>query len=304
MEFLEKHRSALKLSVVVIAFNMARELPRTLRSLSPLMQKDIEVDDYEIIVIDNGSSKPFNQDACQAISPNIRFIYHDPRGSVSPVKAINRGLDEAKGELVGVCIDGARMASPGLLSLALDAARISSRPVIGSLGFHLGPEVQMKSVHKGYDQDTEDKLLETRPWQDDGYELFKISVFAASSGHGWFTLPGETNALFMTSEMWKELGGFDARFQEIGGGLTNLDMWYRSCTFPNNDVILLLGEATFHQFHGGVATNSKVGIYKKLDAEYQKIHGKSYVWPKVPFKLYGSFKSVHTESFLLSRKVR
>ena len=38
------------------------------------------------------------------------------------------------------------------------AARLSPRPVIASLGFHLGPEVQMQSVAKGYNQRVEDEF--------------------------------------------------------------------------------------------------------------------------------------------------
>jgi glycosyltransferase involved in cell wall biosynthesis len=46
-----------RLSVIVISYNMARELPRTVRTLSPALQQDIGEDDYEIIVIDNGSTQ-------------------------------------------------------------------------------------------------------------------------------------------------------------------------------------------------------------------------------------------------------
>src|SRR5262249_61582669 len=44
-----------ELSVVVVGYRMERELPRTLRSLSPSMQRGIKPDQYEIILIDNGS---------------------------------------------------------------------------------------------------------------------------------------------------------------------------------------------------------------------------------------------------------
>ena len=40
------------LSVVVVAHDMAREIRRTIRSLSPLMQRDIAADAYEIIIVD------------------------------------------------------------------------------------------------------------------------------------------------------------------------------------------------------------------------------------------------------------
>ena len=49
-----------RLSVIVIGYNMARELPRTVRSLSAALQRDISADDYEVIVIDNGSTQTFD----------------------------------------------------------------------------------------------------------------------------------------------------------------------------------------------------------------------------------------------------
>ena len=61
----------------------------------------------------------------------------------------------------------------------------------------------MKSVKEGYNQLVEDELLATLSWEDDGYKLFDISVYAASSHNGWFSLPNETNAFFMRR------GGFE-----------------------------------------------------------------------------------------------
>src|SRR4029077_1413969 len=52
-----------------------------------------------------------------------------------------RGLSE----LLQFELGGARMASPGLLSKALAASSLHRRPVIGTVAFHLGPEVQMES---------------------------------------------------------------------------------------------------------------------------------------------------------------
>ncbi len=270
----------LPLSVIVVCYNMARELPRTILSLSPALQRDIAVDDYEIIVVDNGSAAPPTAEAVRSWSPNARLIKASGL-SVSPVGAINQALAEARGALVGVFIDGARMASPRLLAGALEAARIHPRPAIGTLAFHLGPDVQMRSVLTGYDQATEDRLLAASGWEQDPYRLFEISVFAGSSGEGWFVAPGETNALFLTREHWRDLGGYDAAFVSPGGGLANLDIWARACGDPQARVIMLLGEATFHQVHGGVATNNRQSPWDRFHAEYVAIRGRPYERPKV-----------------------
>ena len=44
-----------KLSVVIAFFNMRREAARTLYSLTTDYQRDIGIDDYEVIVLDSGS---------------------------------------------------------------------------------------------------------------------------------------------------------------------------------------------------------------------------------------------------------
>lgn len=271
-----------KLSVVLVTYNMARELPRTLRSLSPRYQRDIEADDYEVVVVDNGSHDDTYLDALYDALPNLQ-IHRMAEPTQSPVPAINRGLDLASGDLVGVCIDGARMVSPRLLAGAREAAACHPRPVVGTLAFHLGPAVQSVSVHHGYDQAAEDALLRSVDWHEDGYRLFSISVFASSSAAGWFATPQETNALFLKREHWRELGGFDPAFRAAGGGLANLDIWQRLCADPHAQAMLLLGEATFHQFHGGVATNALDSPWQEFHDEYVSVRG--HAFPRVTREL-------------------
>ncbi len=288
----------IELSVVLISYNMTREVPRTLQTLSPKMQEGIRAGQYEIIVIDNGSTEPFDHKLCQSISPNIRIITREA-GDISPVKAINQGISEARGDLIGVLIDGARMVSPGLLTTALEASRTNPCAVIGTLAFHLGNDVQMKSVQAGYNQEVEDKLLASVSWEEDGYKLFDISVFAGSSAKGWFETPAETNALFMRKAFWQELGGFEEKFQKAGGGLANLDMWHRAYTHPKSKVVMLLGEATFHQFHGGIATNASQSPWEEFHQEYVAIRGHSFSPPtgKV-VTYYGSIRNNQKRSVL------
>ncbi|WP_158818619.1 glycosyltransferase family A protein [Methylocapsa sp. S129] len=267
-----------KLSVIVVSYNMTRELPRTIRSLSPSMQRDIAAEDYEVIVVDNGSVHPFDEAECRRWIPDL-IVHHIEHPTQSPVPAINKGLAMARGEIVGVFIDGARMASPGMLAAARLAFRLHERPVVGTLAFHLGPKVQMDSVKNGYNQAVEDELLKSSKWEEDSYRLFEISAFAGSSDRGWFDLPAEANALFLKAGHWREIGGYDAAFVTPGGGLANLDIWERLCADPSSCVIMLLGEATFHQVHGGVATNSLNPPQALFAEEYHRIRGHGYVRP-------------------------
>ncbi|HET9721182.1 MAG TPA: TylF/MycF/NovP-related O-methyltransferase [Solirubrobacteraceae bacterium] len=241
------------LSLVVVAFDMSREIVRTVRSLSP-PQQGIAAAEYELVVVDNGSSEPIDREACEAFGANIRWLRIED-APASPAMAVNRGLVMADAPLVGVMVDGARMASPGLIRHALAAARVSPRPVIGTFSFHLGPGLQQRTVAAGYDQAAEDALLSSIDWERDGYELFGISVPAASSAGGWFDLPAESNALFLPGRLWKELGGYDERFETPGGGFVNLDTFRRACDLADTTLIMLFGEGTFHQVHGGISTN-------------------------------------------------
>lgn len=271
-------RNRPRLSVIVCAFNMARELPRTLMSLSTAVQRDIRPEDYEIIVVDNGSSPPVDYLACKRYHPNFRLVtIRNP--SPSPAKAINQGIAMAKGDFIGVWIDGARLASPGILRGALYASRLHQRPVIGTLGFHLGPGLQNQTMQQGYDQVKEDELLATVDWEKDGYRLFSISTFAASSAEGWFGTVAETNSLFLSRAHWRSLGGYDELFQKPGGGLVNLDIWRRACESADSQVILLLGEGTFHQIHGGISANAAHEIYDEFDEEYWSIRGSRFSPP-------------------------
>jgi len=284
------------LSVVVVAYDMAREIPRTIRSLSPLMQRGIPADAYEIILVDNGSPAPLNEGMLATHGATLRLHRQEP-APVSPVPAINAGLAMARGDLIGVMIDGARLASPGLLAKARQALRLHHRPVVGTLGFHLGPKVQMESVAEGYDQRTEDDLLAGIDWEADGYRLFDISVFAASAARGWFAMPSECNALFMPRALWAELGGFDPAFDTPGGGYVNHDTWARACALPDTEVILLLGEGTFHQVHGGIATNRHDAPRTLWNQEYRRLRGGRYERPERDVSHFGTL-SPHALRFV------
>jgi len=159
--------------------------------------------------------------------------------------------------------------------------------VIGTIGFHLGPDVQPRSILSGYDQAVEDALLLSSDWEEDGYRLFAISTFAMSARDGWFVLPGESNAVFLTRAHWYDLRGYDPAFVSPGGGFANHDLWSRACADPLAYVIMLLGEATFHQVHGGIATNAPLSNQPKFHDEYVRIRGQPYQRPAIAPHFFG-----------------
>lgn len=272
------------LSILIVAFDMARELPRTLRSLFPPYQTGVRPEDIEIIIADNGSTTPVRREDFPA-EANITVIRVDD-GGVSPCRAVNRAAALARGRKIAVVVDGARMASPGLLALALQGTAIDERAFVATLGFHLGPKVQQISTAEGYDRDVEDALLTGIGWPGDGYRLFEISALGESYSGGALAVPPETTFFAMDRRRFLDLGGFDERFVSLGGGFANFDIFARALADPEAPLVMLVGEGTFHQLHFG-ATTQEGGIRRSVTPsgetlgavyanEYATIHGRHW----------------------------
>jgi glycosyltransferase involved in cell wall biosynthesis len=287
MWFPRRHRP--ELSVVVVVHNMAREAPRTLYSLSAAYQRHIGADDYEIIVVDNGSTPPFDSKAIASLNGNFRLLRLDP-APASPARAINRGLAEARGKVVGVMIDGARIVTPGLLHFARRGVELYPRAVVVTLGWYLGRDLQRWSMEAGYNRQREDAMLASIGWPQDGYRLFDIAAFDESSVDGWFSQIEESNALFLSRDSWNRLGGVDERFDAPGGGYVNLDTLGRAMELPDSELVVLLGEATFHQLHGGIATNQSyrnlAQSLGKWEEQYQAIRQRPWRAPSSRNRTY------------------
>jgi len=272
-----------KVSVVIISYNMAREIPRTVTSFLPPYQHGLSAGDIEIIVLENGSPHPVPEDVRATWPDNVRYV-SVPDAHPSPAQALNMGVGMASADIICPVIDGARMASPGLLKWGLEALKSRPRAFASTAGFHLGEKLQQIAVEEGYCQEVEDDLLESIDWPTNGYRLFEICALAGSSKYGWFGYLNESNAPIMPKTLFDEIGGYDEAFDIPGGGLVNLDFMNRMLELENTEYFSVLGEGTFHQFHHGVTTSRRVikpesdGIttWAKYTAQYEKIRGKSY----------------------------
>lgn len=267
--------SALRLSLVVVSYEMSRELPRTLHSLSPGYQRPAPA--WEVIVVDNGSRTPPRLEDFAGLGLDLS-IHCLPPGDPSPVAAINFGLSLARAPCIGVWIDGARLASPGLLDACLRATELHPRAVVATRNFHLGRQLQYVGLDQGYGPDAEDRLLASIRWPEDGYRLFDIATPEMQSGPGEPLL--ESNAIFLARGLWDELGGYDPRFRSPGGGGANPDLLVRACALPGTQLIRVLEEGTFHQVHGGVTTRAAhhaAMALKEVSREYYRLRGRPLV---------------------------
>jgi hypothetical protein len=268
------------LSVVVVFHNMRREAPRTLHTLSRAYQRDIAGLSYEVLAIDNGSSFPLDGGRVRGIGDEFRHELFQT-DAVSPVEAVNHGVREAAGEFVMIIIDGAHLLSPGILAGARHAIRTFDDPFIATVPQHLGPGAQHKTVLSGYSQEAEDGFLSSIDWQRDGYELFRISGAPSDASLGWFGCLFESNCFCLRKSTFLRLGGFHPGYVSRGGGLVNLDFFREAVESPGIQYVMLLGEATFHQFHGGVSSNNPdtQRNWTEFTAEYERIRGRPYGRP-------------------------
>ncbi len=285
-----------KVSIVIICYNMAREVPRTVTSFLPPYQKDIESEDVEVIVLENGSSLPVPEHVRMSWPANVRYIQLDDCRP-SPAHALNYGVRISRAPVVCPVIDGARMASPGLLSTALKALEFSDQAFVATIGYHLGAKSQQDAVNEGYNQAVEDDLIASINWPEDGYRLFEICAPARSSIAAWFGPISESNAPLLKKSLYETVGGYDECFDIPGGGLVNLDFFNRVVQQADVDYMLIIGEATFHQFHGGVTTSRHVRLkeadgettWSKYARQYEAIRGKPYCGPARRPILFGPF---------------
>jgi cephalosporin hydroxylase len=276
------------LSVVVVFYNMAREAARTLTSLSRSYQRGVEDLVYEVIVVDNGSDpdQRLSEADVRAHGPEFRLVTVED-AVASPTVALNLGVSRSRGAAVAVMIDGAHVLTPGVFRHALTALRTYEPAVVAVQHWYVGPGQQGDAQQAGYDQEIEDRLFSGISWPTDGYRLFEIGHFIGD--RDWFDGITESNCLFVPRHLLEQVGAFDDSFDMAGGGYANLELFERLHAHPGVNPTSLLGEATFHQFHGGTTTNVADEAVRRdrvfsFGEHFRQVRGRSLV---------GLFKPVH-----------
>lgn len=278
---------AVRLSVVVIVYDMVEQAMRTLQSLSTAYQQGVEPQDYEVIVVENRSARCLDPGAVAALPGQFRYVLRDEAG-VSPAPAINAGLALARGPMVGLMIDGARMLTPGVIAGALAAQRMNPRSLVAVPGYQLGPVPH--NLAEGRVPAHDDALLAKVGWPADGYRLFEVASLSLANRMGFFRPFMECNCVFAPADAVTAIGGADERFDLAGGGALNLWFWHRLAHFPGLTCVVLPGEGSVHQVHGGVTTTTDDAYAAKTEAflaQLNAVLGEPFKAPDVPVTYLG-----------------
>ena len=265
---------------------MQREAVNTLYTLSSAYQ-NVAANLYEVIAVDNGSSVPIAKTTVESFGENFKYHFYKTT-SVSPCEAMNWGINKAKASHVMCMIDGSRMLSPGILKKTLDCIKLYDNPFSYTLNLHLGQWHQNLSNVTLYDQEKEAQLLDSVPWKKKGYQLFQISDLETSQ-FNFFSCLFESNCFTISKKELLEIRGFDERFVTPGGGLVNRYVFTKFVENPNIQTVSLLGEASFHQMHGGITSNQVSSLERAnlFNAEYKKLFNRSREIPNYNPIFYG-----------------
>ena len=289
-------------SFVVVFYNMAREAARTLKSLSRAYQIGAGDIEYEVICIDNGSSERLSAAWIESFGPEFR-LFQAEQILPSPVAAMNAAARQARGHHLAMMIDGAHLLSPGVLREAADAIIDSPGAVVALRQWFVAGD-QRFLARSGWTRDQEDMLFARADWPRNGYGVFAISAPVWESPNHWFDGMSESNCLFVPAELFARIGGFDEAFDEGGAGYANLDLFRRAVDASSEQLIALVGEASFHQFHDGTTTNVDDDEKERRvrGYEYKYVHLREQLWMSVAppdIRLRGR---IHNVAALMSRQ--
>ena len=269
------------LSIIVIVYDMPRQAMNTLLSLALPYQKNVSVDDYEVIVVENRSANHLDAVAVASLGPQFRYFLRDEQG-VSPVPAVNFAFSQCRGKQIGLIIDGARMVTPRVIEYAMLGARISENALVMVPGYHLGERDQKFHLQTGHSEQLEISRLADMAWQDNGYRLFKWACWSSSNQRGYLQPMQECSALFCSADNFRRIGCADERFDQPGGGSINLYLYRKLGMLPDIQLFVLPGEGSFHQFHGGITTQElpeddiRRAVLKSFDTRLEEVWGSPF----------------------------
>jgi glycosyltransferase involved in cell wall biosynthesis len=146
-------------SVIIPTYNRARLLARTLESV--WLQR---FNDYEIIVVDDGSSDD-TQAYLQSLHDKVRYVQQTNRG---PGAARNMGIGQARGDYIAL-LDSDDLWFPWSLDIFAHAIREHGRPhIVGGRFIEFTEETELSTI------------------REDAYKTFWFKDYIASSHYPYY----------------------------------------------------------------------------------------------------------------------
>nr|MDT0659795.1 glycosyltransferase [Micromonospora sp. DSM 115978] len=230
-----------RVSVIVPTHNRAEDLRLTLESLC---EQTLAVDQYEVIVADDGSSDD-TRSVVHSFTGRLRLKYHfqeDLGVRVSPVRdngvtrVRNAGARLAAAPLL-VFLDCATLAGPDLLTGHLLAHTSATEPSVASVGYVYGypprkvddpdytcPAGLAEAVRTLTPQQVVDRYRDESRFRDPRHAEFEKVGFDLGNRIFPEELFWSSNCSVPAVDFWA-VGGFDEDFR--GWGLDDVDLGYR-----------------------------------------------------------------------------
>ncbi len=228
------------LSIVVVATEMSPAVQRCLASLAPTYQQDVDADDYEVVLVDNGATPPLAVGSIAGWGAGLRVARLV--GAAPRREAIRAGVRAARGQAVGV-VDGDSLASPGLVHYAIAGAGVHPSAAIATFNWDLGYDLVAAAREAGWHEEDEDRLLAAIGWPAEGYELFRVATLDLPAVDTWFSGVAESHAFFLPAHVWARLDAGAATGQD-GDAASILSA---AAALDDLEWVVLLSEATFRQ---------------------------------------------------------
>ena len=161
----------------------------------------------------------------------------------------------ARGETVALMIDGAHVLTPGVLHYGMPGCRAYEPASWPPSSGTSGPASRATRCSRATTRRSRTGSSTQIQWPDDGYRLFEIGHFIGD--RDWFDgIVGEQLPLRAPQAARAGRAASTTASRWPGGGYANLDLFERLGPTPGRHAWRrILGEGSFHQFHGGTTTN-------------------------------------------------
>ena len=201
---------------------------------------------HEVLVVDDGSAEPLAPERGHRPRPEFRLVTRAPRSAArgQPAVAARRGPRRRRARR--------RRLAPWRVSGACGPSGLRRRPSPPPTRGTSAADPQPGAARRATTRWPRTACWPTRPGRRNGYGVPPLRRARPVQPGRWLGPVSESRFFVLPRAAWEALGGYDERFEAIGGGLGGID-FYRGSSERARDlpVVGLLGEGHLHQVHAG-----------------------------------------------------